>query len=159
MIDEGRHYPKMVGKHVFRWAIDKMPEVAIEAVRKAGLSMHDIDLFIPHQANMRINQMVAARLELPDESERRDRTSVALRLFLLFPHLVVLFCLMVVQVFVCIASWFSIAFTRRLSDSLWRFTRDVMSYALRIETYALLLHDRFPSFSLSAEAREHPLAA
>jgi 3-oxoacyl-[acyl-carrier-protein] synthase-3 len=67
MIDEGRHYPKMVGKHVFRWAIEKMPEVAIEAVRKAGISMQDVDLFIPHQANMRINQMVAARLELPDE--------------------------------------------------------------------------------------------
>ncbi|HEX4335214.1 MAG TPA: beta-ketoacyl-ACP synthase III [Polyangiaceae bacterium] len=67
MIDDGRHYPKMVGKHVFRWAIEKMPEVAVEAVRKAGMSMNDIDLFIPHQANMRINQMVAARLELPDE--------------------------------------------------------------------------------------------
>ena len=67
MLDEGRHYPKMVGKQVFRWAIEKMPEVAIEAVRKAGLTMNDIDLFIPHQANMRINQMVAARLELPDE--------------------------------------------------------------------------------------------
>ena len=67
MIDEGRHYPKMVGKHVFRWAIEKMPEVAIEAVEKAGLTMKDVDLFIPHQANMRINQMVAARLELPDE--------------------------------------------------------------------------------------------
>jgi len=67
MIDEGRHYPKMVGKQVFRWAIEKMPEVAIEAVEKAGLTMRDVDLFIPHQANMRINQMVAARLELPDE--------------------------------------------------------------------------------------------
>ena len=44
MIDEGRHYPKMVGKQVFRWAIEKMPEVAIEAVRKAGLTMRDIDL-------------------------------------------------------------------------------------------------------------------
>jgi 3-oxoacyl-[acyl-carrier-protein] synthase-3 len=67
MIDEGRHHPKMVGKQVFRWAIEKMPEVAIEAVEKAGLTMKDVDLFIPHQANMRINQMVAARLELPDE--------------------------------------------------------------------------------------------
>jgi 3-oxoacyl-[acyl-carrier-protein] synthase-3 len=67
MIDEGRHYPKMVGKHVFRWAIEKMPEVAMEAVTKAGMTLRDIDLFIPHQANMRINQMVAARLELPDE--------------------------------------------------------------------------------------------
>jgi 3-oxoacyl-[acyl-carrier-protein] synthase-3 len=67
MIDAGRHYPKMIGKQVFRWATEKMPEVAIEAVQKAGLTMRDVDLFIPHQANMRINQMVAARLELPDE--------------------------------------------------------------------------------------------
>jgi 3-oxoacyl-[acyl-carrier-protein] synthase-3 len=67
MLAEGRHYPKMIGKQVFRWAIEKMPEVAIEAVDKAGLKMSDIDLFIPHQANMRINQMVAWRLELPEE--------------------------------------------------------------------------------------------
>lgn len=67
MMDAGRHYPKMVGKQVFRWAIDKMPEVAVEAVQKAGLTMRDIHLLVPHQANMRINQMVAARLELPDE--------------------------------------------------------------------------------------------
>lgn len=67
MMDAGRHYPKMVGKQVFRWAIEKMPEVALEAVAQAGLTMRDIDLLVPHQANMRINQMVAARLELPDE--------------------------------------------------------------------------------------------
>jgi len=67
MLAEGRQYPKMVGKQVFRWAIEKMPEVAIAAVTKAGLKMSDIDLFIPHQANMRINQMVAWRLELPEE--------------------------------------------------------------------------------------------
>jgi len=67
MLDEGRQYPKMNGKQVFKWAVEKMPEVAIEAVTKAGLKMTDIDLFIPHQANMRINQMVAWRLELPEE--------------------------------------------------------------------------------------------
>jgi 3-oxoacyl-[acyl-carrier-protein] synthase-3 len=67
MLDEGRHYPKMVGKQVFRWATEKMPEVAFEAVEKAGITMKDVDLFIPHQANMRINQMVAWRLELPEE--------------------------------------------------------------------------------------------
>lgn len=67
MLDEGRQYPKMNGKQVFKWAVEKMPEVAIEAVEKAGLKMSDVDLFIPHQANMRINQMVAWRLELPEE--------------------------------------------------------------------------------------------
>jgi 3-oxoacyl-[acyl-carrier-protein] synthase-3 len=66
-LDEGRQYPKMNGKQVFKWAVEKMPEVAMEAVSKAGLKMTDIDLFIPHQANMRINQMVAWRLELPEE--------------------------------------------------------------------------------------------
>jgi TRAP-type uncharacterized transport system fused permease subunit len=99
-----------------------------------------------------------AWLELPDEPEQRDLKSVGLRLFLLIPHLVVLFCLFVAQFFVSIAAWLSIAFTRKLSDSLWRFTRDVMSYALRVEAYALLIHDQFPSFSLSAERREPALA-
>lgn len=90
-------------------------------------------------------------LELPDEPEPRDRWSVGLRLFTLFPHLVVLFAVVVVQAFVCVASWFSIVFTRRLGDTLWRFTRDVIRYALRVEAYALLIHDRFPSFALFGE--------
>ena len=45
----------------------------------------------------------------------------------------------------------SIVFTRRLGDTLWRFSRDVAHYNMRVESYALLIHDRFPSFSLSAE--------
>jgi len=93
-----------------------------------------------------------ALLELPDEPETRDRWSVGLRIFTLFPHLVVLFALLFVQAFVCIASWFSIVFTRRLGDTLWRFTRDVAGYALRVEAYALLVHDQFPAFSLAPDA-------
>jgi hypothetical protein len=100
-----------------------------------------------------------AWLELPDEPERHDRKSVALRLFLLAPHLFVLLCLMVVLLFVAIASWFSIAFTRRLNGGLWQFTRDVMSYALRVEAYALLMHDQFPSFGLTGEPEELALAS
>jgi 3-oxoacyl-[acyl-carrier-protein] synthase III len=67
MIDEGRQFPKMNGKQVFRWATDKMPEVAKEVIEQAGLGIQDIDLFVPHQANMRINQLVAWRLELDEE--------------------------------------------------------------------------------------------
>jgi 3-oxoacyl-[acyl-carrier-protein] synthase-3 len=67
MLEEGRQYPKMNGKQVFRWATEKMPEVALEALVKAGLAVKDVDLFIPHQANMRINQLVAWRLELDEE--------------------------------------------------------------------------------------------
>jgi 3-oxoacyl-[acyl-carrier-protein] synthase-3 len=67
MMAEGRHYPKMNGKQVFRWATEKMPEVALEALAKANLTIADVDLFVPHQANMRINQLVAWRLEIPEE--------------------------------------------------------------------------------------------
>jgi 3-oxoacyl-[acyl-carrier-protein] synthase-3 len=66
MMDDGRHFPRMNGKQVFRWAIAKMPEVAREVLDKAGLSIADVDLFIPHQANMRINQHVAKELGLPE---------------------------------------------------------------------------------------------
>ncbi len=67
MFDEGLHYPRMNGRQVFRWATQKMPEVAVSVLEKAGLTIEDIDLFVPHQANMRINQMVAAKLGIPDE--------------------------------------------------------------------------------------------
>ena len=99
-----------------------------------------------------------AWLELPDEPERRDFKSVALRPLLILPHVVVLFCLLVVALLVCIGSWFSILFKGHLGENLWRFTRDVMAYALRVEAYALLIHDKFPSFSLAPEADESALA-
>ena len=55
-IEEGRHYPKMDGKTIFKLAVQKLPEVVDEALAKADMAVEDIDLFIPHQANLRINQ-------------------------------------------------------------------------------------------------------
>lgn len=66
-LDEGRQFPKMVGRDVFRVAVTRMPEVIKEALQAAGLELGDIKLFVPHQANMRINQFVAASLDLPEE--------------------------------------------------------------------------------------------
>ncbi len=99
-----------------------------------------------------------AALELPAEPETRDFKSVALRPLLLLPHLIVLFCLLVVTLLVCIGSWASIVFKGEMGENLWRFTRDVMAYALRVEAYGLLIHDHFPSFSLSADAEGAVLA-
>jgi 3-oxoacyl-[acyl-carrier-protein] synthase-3 len=65
-LDEGRQFPQMVGKQVFRWATEKMPEVARNAMAKAGVTPDQIDLFVPHQANLRINQMVGAKLGIPE---------------------------------------------------------------------------------------------
>ncbi len=82
MLDQGLHYPQMNGKAVFRWAVEKMPEVAREVLADTGMSIADIDLFVPHQANMRINQFVAAALEIPQEKvvhniERYGNTTAA----------------------------------------------------------------------------------
>lgn len=66
-LDEGRQYPKMEGSAVFKHATRRMPETAAEVLEKAGLKVSDIDLLIPHQANLRINQMVQRGLGLPDE--------------------------------------------------------------------------------------------
>lgn len=64
---EHRHAPYMDGKNIFKLAVKKLPEVAGEALKKAGLSIDEIDMLIPHQANLRINQAVQAALDLPDE--------------------------------------------------------------------------------------------
>lgn len=66
-LDEGRHYPQMDGKFVFRHAIERMPEVILEALSANGYTINDLDLLIPHQANLRINEFVQKKLGLPDE--------------------------------------------------------------------------------------------
>ncbi len=67
LIDEGRHWPQMDGKTIFKLAVQKLPEVVHEALEKADLALADIDLFIPHQANLRINQFFQQSLKLPEE--------------------------------------------------------------------------------------------
>jgi hypothetical protein len=99
-----------------------------------------------------------AHLELPDAPRTRDFWSVLLRPLLLVPHLIVVFALLVVTFLVCIASWLQIVVQGRLAEGLWRFTRDVLAYALRVEVYALLMHDHFPSFALGTEAEDAMLA-
>ena len=84
---------------------------------------------------------------------------MALRPVLLVPHLVVLFALLVAALVVWLVSWVSIVATGGLPHSLWRFNRDVMAYALRVEAYALLIHDRFPSFDVFSPAAAQPAAA
>lgn len=57
---------QMEGTAVFRWAPFAMVEVAQEALAGAGVSLDDLDAFIPHQANLRITQTLARNLKLPD---------------------------------------------------------------------------------------------
>ena len=61
------HFLKMEGNEVFKIAVRVMVEAANSAIKKAGLGCDDIDLLIPHQANIRILMAVAKRLGLPEE--------------------------------------------------------------------------------------------
>ena len=65
-LEAGRHYPRMEGREVFKHAVQRMPEVVEEALSAHGLTSEAIDLLIPHQANLRISQMVQRRLGLED---------------------------------------------------------------------------------------------
>jgi 3-oxoacyl-[acyl-carrier-protein] synthase-3 len=65
-LNKGKQYPVMDGKQVYRFAVDGMVDVARETLAKAGKTLADVDLVIPHQANLRIAEAVRSRLELPE---------------------------------------------------------------------------------------------
>nr|MBA2543104.1 3-oxoacyl-ACP synthase [Deltaproteobacteria bacterium] len=64
---ERKHFPSMNGKKVFKHAVMRMPEALMEGMVANKLTLADIDMVIPHQANLRINQMVAKMIGLPDD--------------------------------------------------------------------------------------------
>jgi len=64
---ERKHFPTMNGKRVFKHAVTKMPAVIMEGMIANKVSLADIDMVIPHQANLRINQMVAQMIGLAPE--------------------------------------------------------------------------------------------
>ncbi|MCB0710113.1 MAG: ketoacyl-ACP synthase III [Chitinophagaceae bacterium] len=67
MVNEAQNFPFMDGPAVFKKAIIKMPEVVQEALLANNLTAADIDMLIPHQANLRIAQFVQQKLGLKDE--------------------------------------------------------------------------------------------
>jgi 3-oxoacyl-[acyl-carrier-protein] synthase-3 len=78
----GQHYLKMNGREVFRFAARVMDKATRQVVADAGLTLADIDLFIPHQANLRIIQAAARALGMPMDKffvnlEKYGNTSAA----------------------------------------------------------------------------------
>ena len=67
MIDNAQNFPTMDGPAVFKVAVEKFPEVILEALAANNLSPADLKLLIPHQANLRISQFVQKRLKLNDD--------------------------------------------------------------------------------------------
>ena len=81
-IDAGRHFAIMNGREVFKNATRRMPESVQAALAANGLEVKDVDLLIAHQANLRINEMVAKQLGLREDQvynniERFGNTTAA----------------------------------------------------------------------------------
>lgn len=67
IVAEGGVYPKMDGKFVFKNAVTRLPQVINEVLSSTHLKVRDIDLFLFHQANLRINEMVAQHMGITGE--------------------------------------------------------------------------------------------
>ena len=65
-IERGDHFISMNGREVFRHAVKRFPETINECLEHNGLTTEDISLLIPHQANLRISNMIQKKLNLPD---------------------------------------------------------------------------------------------
>ncbi len=61
------HYLQMKGNEVFKHAVKRMGEAAMEAIKSAGLTTEDVDYLIPHQANIRIIDATGRRIKIPSE--------------------------------------------------------------------------------------------
>ncbi|MCH7566733.1 MAG: ketoacyl-ACP synthase III, partial [Nitrospirae bacterium] len=82
MLADGLQYMKMKGNETFKVAVKTLEDSAREALSANNLSVEDLDLYVPHQANARIIKAVAARLGLPMEKvvlnmDRYGNTSAA----------------------------------------------------------------------------------
>lgn len=66
-LEQKLHYIQMAGSEVFKFAVRIMGNAAEEALKKAGMDKSDIDLLVPHQANIRIIQASLNRLDLSDD--------------------------------------------------------------------------------------------
>jgi 3-oxoacyl-[acyl-carrier-protein] synthase-3 len=64
-VDKKMHYVHQDGSAVFKFAVRKMSEACVDILKRNGLTGDDIDLMIPHQANLRIIHATAERLKLP----------------------------------------------------------------------------------------------
>ena len=81
-VEAGQHFIRMQGGEVFKLAVKSMADAAEEALAEAGMTTEDIDLLVPHQANVRIIDAVAKRLRFPSDKvfvniQRYGNTSAA----------------------------------------------------------------------------------
>lgn len=89
-----------------------------------------------------------AAVELERPEEPRDRLTVGLRLLLVIPHLLAIWALGIAWGLTTVVAWVAILLTGRFPAGLYGFGVGVLRWNIRVESYILLLHDRYPPFSL-----------
>jgi 3-oxoacyl-[acyl-carrier-protein] synthase-3 len=66
-VEQGMHFIRQEGQHVFKYAVRKFAENSVALLQKNGVPPERLDLFVPHQANVRIIDAAQQRLGLPEE--------------------------------------------------------------------------------------------
>jgi 3-oxoacyl-[acyl-carrier-protein] synthase-3 len=66
IVENQEHFPYMDGTKVFKLAVTRLPKLAEELLQKANMNIEDIDMFIPHQANLRINEAFREKMKIPE---------------------------------------------------------------------------------------------
>ena len=90
-----------------------------------------------------------AMLTVADAALPRRRLSVAFRIFLAIPHMIVLTLVLFAWYFTTVCAWFSILFTGRYPRAFYDFGVGVLRWRMRFDAYLLLMVDEYPPFSLS----------
>ncbi len=66
-VEAREHFLKLNGRQVFRFAVSKMREIVVELTKRNGMTVDDVDLFVPHQANLRIIESAAEKLNISED--------------------------------------------------------------------------------------------
>lgn len=100
--------------------------------------------------------MFPIRVQVAKPTAARNRGTVAIRVLMLIPHIVVMYVLNIVVQIAEVIQWFVCVFTGKRNRGIFDFTTKVLAYFARIGAYGLLLHDVYPTFGL--EDRDSPVA-
>ncbi|HWQ14679.1 MAG TPA: beta-ketoacyl-ACP synthase III [Roseiflexaceae bacterium] len=82
LLEEGKQYVSMQGREIFKQAVREMADSSLRAIREAGITPDQVALVVPHQANLRIIEAAAKRIDMPMERvfvnlDRYGNTSAA----------------------------------------------------------------------------------
>jgi hypothetical protein len=91
-----------------------------------------------------------AEAAIPEQPVDRNRVTVAFRLLLAVPHLVVVWLLGIAWLITSVCAWFAILLTGKYPAGLYDFAVGVLRWSTNVEAYLLLLTDEYPPFSLHA---------